>query len=244
MAAKRERRKHERERRGPDSAAGRRVSDVVLAAVHAAATQAARNPPTARAVATADAVRAVALTVMQKSASADRHACRAGCAYCCHTAITAAPPELFAIAEHLRNTIPPDKLEAVRARLRENAARARELSREDYIASLTPCALLTEDGNCRAHPVRPLACAGFVSTSRAACEQEFRREFGREPIPVDRFAMLVGLAASAGLAEHCGAAGLDGQFYELSHALLRILDEPDAARRWAEREPVFAGCPT
>lgn len=244
MAGKRERRKQERERRGAASSTGQRVDDVVLAAVRSAATQADQTPPAGRAVATADAVRTVALAVIQKSPLADRHACRAGCAFCCHTAITAAPPEALAIAAHLRNTLLPDELASVRARLQENAAKARALSREDYIASLTPCALLTEDGNCRAHPVRPLACAGYLSTSRAACEQEFRREFGREPIPVDRFAMLVGLAASAGMAEHCSAAGLDGQFYELSHALLRVLDEPEAARRWAEGEPVFAGCPT
>jgi Fe-S-cluster containining protein len=197
-----------------------------------------KNP----AAAAAEAVRSLALRVMQRSALHGRHACVAGCACCCHTAVTVAPPEIFAIAHYLRSTLTLDELETVRGRLNENAARAATCDRDAYIAALVPCGLLTTDGNCRAHAVRPLACAGYLSTSRAACEAEFRRDAGRAPVPTDRFTMLVGLGASHGLRAACRDAHLDGEFYELHDALRRVLDDPEAEQRWANGEAVFDGC--
>ena len=126
--------------------------------------------------------------------------------------------------------------------MEENAERASNMSRETYIAELIPCALMTEDGNCRAHAVRPIACAGFLSTSRAKFEAEFNRLPDRVPVPADRFAMLAGLAVSNGLMAACRQAGFDGTFYELHHALRRVLDAPDASDGWARQEPVFEGC--
>jgi Fe-S-cluster containining protein len=126
--------------------------------------------------------------------------------------------------------------------LDENAARAQRLTRNEYIAALIPCALLTADGNCRAHPVRPLACAGYLSTSHAACQAEFEHIAGRPAIPTDRHALAAALGASQGLLRACQEADKDGNFYELHHALRLVLDTPDAAERWARGEPVFAGC--
>ena len=102
--------------------------------------------------------------------------------------------------------------------------------------------MLTDDGNCRVHAVRPLACAGFLSTSRAKCEAEFKREPGRDPVPTDKFAAAAGMCVSIGLRDACAKADLDGTFYELHHALRRVMDTPDAAERWARGEAVFAGC--
>jgi hypothetical protein len=116
------------------------------------------------------------------------------------------------------------------------------MTRDEYIASLVRCALLTEDGNCRAHSVRPIPCAGFLSTSRAKCEAEFNRVPGREPVPTDGIAMLAGLAVSNGLMEACKRANLDGNFYELHHALRCVLDTLDAAQQWARGQDVFNGC--
>ena len=195
-----------------------------------------------RVIELADATRGLALRVMQRSPIAGRHECIAGCACCCHTAVTIAPPEAFAIAKYLTERYSEQELQQVRGRMDENAALAARISREDYIARLIPCALLTEDGNCRAHPVRPMACAGFCSTSRRKCEAEFDRVVGREPVPVDKFTMSAGLAVSNGLLAACRNAGRDGNFYELHHALRRVLDTPDAARQWAAGRDVFNGC--
>ncbi len=199
------------------------------------------GPPAAERLAAATL--GVALRVIQQSPLNGQHACRAGCDFCCHTAVTVAPPEAFAIAAYLRAHYDAEELRQVREHIDRNALRADRLTRDEYIAALIPCALRTPDGNCRVYPVRPLACAGFLSTSREACEAEFRRVPGREPVPVDRYAQAVGLGVSLGLKDGCRQAGLDGQFYELHHALQRIWDDPDAAQRWAAGANVFAGCP-
>lgn len=186
---------------------------------------------------------AIALKVIDDSPFRSRHACKEGCAFCCYTAVTVAPSEVFAIADHLRNRCSNDDLAEVRRRLEENAALAASLSRQDYIARLVRCALLDERNRCRVHPVRPLACAGFLSMSRPKCEAEFNRVPERAPIPTDKLAMAVGASASEGLLRACQASGHDGKFYELHHAVRLALDDPDLAKRWAAKEDVFAGCP-
>ena len=151
-------------------------------------------------------------------------------------------PEAFAIAGYLQDHLSPDQMRQVGEGLEENAGLASSMARDVYIARLIPCALRTADGHCRAHPVRPIACAGFLSTSRARCEDEFNRVPDREPLPTDRYAMLAGLSVSNGLTDACRDAGLDGNFYELHHALRRVMATPNAADRWARGENVFDGC--
>jgi len=191
----------------------------------------------------ADAARDVALRVLQGSPDAGRHECRAGCAFCCHTAVTVAPPEAMTILRYLRTHCTADELVEVRRSVELNAEAASRMSSTEYTAASIRCGLLTDDGNCRVHPVRPLACAGFLSTSRAACEAEFHRVPGRTGVPIDRYAMLACLGASYGLKGACRETGLDGEFYELHHALCRLWDQPDAPKAWAAGQRLFAGCP-
>ena len=179
---------------------------------------------------------------MGQSPDSGKHECRPGCAFCCHTAITVAAPEAFAITGYLLEHYSEDEMHLVRRRMDENAELASSMTRDEYIAKNIPCALLTEDGNCRAHPVRPLACAGFCSTSQAKCEAEFNRVPDRDPVPTDKFTMLTGLGVSFGLKDACKQADLDGDFYELHHALRRVLDTPSAAEKWARKENLFDGC--
>ncbi len=158
--------------------------------------------------------------------------------------MTVAPPEALTINAYLSANYSKEELASVREALEANAALASELSRDDYIARNIPCALLTSSGQCRAHPVRPLACAGFLSTSRAGCEAEFKHLAGRDEVPTDKFAMLAALAISYGLKDACRQSDLDGEFYELHHALLRVQDTPDAGAGWSIGDPVFEGCLT
>ena len=190
----------------------------------------------------ADGMRELALGLMRQSPLYGRHECQPGCAFCCHTAVTVAGLEVFAIAKYLKEHLSDEELRLLRRRLDENAQLASSLTRDEYIARLIPCALMTADGNCRAHPVRPIACAGFCSTSRVRCEAEFNRVPDREPVPIDQFTMVAGLGVSNGLLEACKQAGLDGNFYELHHALRRVLDRPDAPEEWARGHNVFDGC--
>ncbi|HUU82884.1 MAG TPA: YkgJ family cysteine cluster protein [Phycisphaerae bacterium] len=252
MSKKRQRKKQERSRRAKpgraSAGASKRGPDLeLLEAATAKAREDAgeflrRDDLAARVVQLADGTRELALRVMRQSPLEGKHECRAGCGFCCHTAITVAAPEAFAMAAYLREHLSQEELAEVRRRLDENAALASSMSRQEYITRLPTCALLTADDNCRVHPVRPIACAGFLSTSRSKCEAEYNRVPGRDPVPSDKFAMLAGLAVSNGLMEACKRAKLDGEFYELNHALRRVLDTPDAADRWARGEDVFSGC--
>ncbi len=190
----------------------------------------------------AGATRDFALRVIQRSPHSGRHECRAGCAFCCHTGVTVAPPEAMTIMNYLREHCTAEELANVRERIESNAETASRMTHLEYTAASIRCALLTDDGNCRVHPVRPLACAGFLSMSRAACEAEFNRAPGRGKVPIDDYARLAGLSASYGLREACQQAGVDGEFYELHHALRRLWDQPDAADAWARGETPLADC--
>jgi Fe-S-cluster containining protein len=252
VSGKRERKKLERIRRSKLVRKGARSSDrgsaeKLLEGAAEETRQAAerylrRDDLPDRVVELADSTRQLALRVMQQSPLAGKHECEPGCAGCCHTAVTVAAPEMFAIVKYLEDHYSREELREVRQRMDRNAELASGMTRDEYIAKLIPCALLTDDGNCRAHPVRPIACAGFLSTSRAKCEAELNRVPNREPVPTDKFAMLAGLSVSNGLMDACQRANLDGNFYELHHALRRVMDTPDAAERWARGENVFEGC--
>jgi hypothetical protein len=258
MSRRRDQKKREQSRRRipaphttgkPDAPSGmsrtrvRELSDSVCAEARLTATRFLTGPDrTEQVIPLAGATRDFALRVIQKSPDAGRHECRAGCAFCCHTAVTVAPPEAFAILQHLRANCSADELAEVRRRIESNAGSASRLTRRDYVAGNIRCALLTDDGQCRVHPVRPLACAGFLSTSRSACEAEFNRVPGRGEVPIDRYAMLAGLSASYGLKEACQRAGVDGEYYELHHALRRLWDAPGAQQTWAAGGSLFEGC--
>jgi len=254
MSNKRDRRKREKNRRRPKVVAKASRSQpnperALMLAASAAAVDTAEpylqgDDLADKVVELADGTRRLALELIEQSPLAGKHACEAGCAFCCHTAVTVSPPELFAVADYLRKHYDESELTEVRKRLDDNAALAGSMTRDAYIAGNIPCALLTDDGRCRVHPVRPLCCAGFLSTSRAKCDAEFRRVVGRDPVPTDNHAMAAGLGVSFGLKEACQKAGRDGEFYELNHALSRVLDTPDAAEQWARGDPVLKGCPT
>jgi Fe-S-cluster containining protein len=253
MSQKRERKKRERSRRlkvaKPNAAGSDRATvekdleSFSEQAGQAAAPYLQRDDLAASVGALADEVRNLGLRLMEQSPKRGKYDCRPGCAFCCHTSITVAAPEAFAITRYLKDNYPEEVLTRVRRRIEENAESATNMTREDYIAANIPCAMLAEDGNCLVHPVRPIVCAGFLSTSRAKCEAEFKHLVKRDPVPVDKYTMLVGLGVSFGLKDACRKAGLDGNFYELHHALRRVLDTPDAAEEWAHREDIFDGCP-
>ena len=246
VARKREQRKQDLARRHVSTGAMRAqaAAESACAEVRRTASGLLQHDDRAnRVIRLANAARDLALRVVQGSPDAGRHECRAGCAFCCHTAVTAAPPEVMTVFNHLREHCTAEELAEIRRRIETNAESASCMTCAEYTAASIRCALLTDDGNCRVHPVRPLACAGFLSTSRAACEAEFHRVSGRAEVPVDRYAMLVCLGASHGLRDACREGGLDGEFYELHHALRRIWDQPDAPKAWAAGQMLFASCP-
>jgi hypothetical protein len=98
-------------------------------------------------------------------------ACSPGCASCCHVHVDATAPEILAVAAHLRSSLPPEALLALRGRLAAHAGRVRDLGDEARWAARIPCALLGDDGRCTVYAARPLRCRAFHSTSADACRE-------------------------------------------------------------------------
>jgi len=172
--------------------------------------------------------------VVEKSSARHRSAageiaCRKGCAFCCKSYVSATPPLIFAVADALRAGSDP----AASGRIRTAEQRTRELTLAARRAGHQPCALLLDDV-CTVYEVRPLACRTFVSTNLAACEQWAPK------IPMPEGFRRIRSACAQALLAAMRAQGLPLHSYELNHAVVVALDEPDAERRWLGGEDVFA----
>ena len=164
-------------------------------------------------------------------------ACMKGCAFCCHVSVTATAPEIFLVANTLRERHPQD-LETVLARVRAADQRTRGLTSMERAKQKIPCALL-EQNMCSVYGARPGACRGFTSTSAQSCE----RGFNGENVQIETPAVWTTLrsAHKQVLWAALAAAKLPVALYEFHHALRIALETPIAETRWLKGEDVFAG---
>lgn len=164
-------------------------------------------------------------------------ACRKGCAFCCSLYVSALPPEIFAIADFIRQNA--TDLAAEIARIEAADAKTRGLDPHGRFMSKAFCALLV-DGACSVYAVRPLVCRGVLSRSRAACESAYR---GDVPDNADAIEQAAGIRSAYGEAFLAALhrRGLDLKGYELAHAVLVALKDERAEERWYAGDDVFAG---
>jgi hypothetical protein len=171
-------------------------------------------------------------------------ACRSGCNYCCHLPVHVRPYEAFALASWLRRQFSPQQLDGLRARLRANLDRTRELGEEGRKRANLACALLDAQGACTAYAARPAQCRKFHSTVLATCEASFARPEDdaiaspEHPAVAHNAAVIIAQAANA-----ARDAGFDAAAYDLNAALLEALDNPKAERRWRAGKKAFVGGP-
>jgi Fe-S-cluster containining protein len=177
--------------------------------------------------------------MIDQSPERDHRACRAGCAFCCYlpvVLVTAA--EAVYLADWLRSHCSVEELAEIQRRL------AGRLQQQTTVVSASstqvglPCALL-KDNRCLAYPARPLKCRGWNSVRLEACEQAYGRSQSSQQVPVDAYAFVMGNAVLNGLSESAAQAGLDGTTYDLTYALARVLEIPDAVQRWRNGERLF-----
>ncbi|HYQ04667.1 MAG TPA: YkgJ family cysteine cluster protein [Polyangiaceae bacterium] len=100
-------------------------------------------------------------------------ACRAGCDHCCHQPVGLTPPEALTIAAHLRQTLTPEALATVAARLARRVEETRGLSSAERFSPEHPCPFLNH-GQCTIYEVRPLACRGMNSLDAEECRTRLR----------------------------------------------------------------------
>ena len=164
-------------------------------------------------------------------------ACVKGCAFCCHVSVTATAPEIFLVANTLREQHRQD-MQTVLARVRAADERTRGITSMERAKQRIPCALL-EQNMCSVYSARPGACRGFTSTSVKACE----RGFNGENVQVETPAVWTSLrsAHKQALWAALAASKLPTALYEFHHALRIALEQPDAELRWLKGEDIFAG---
>ncbi len=96
--------------------------------------------------------------------------CQAGCAWCCHLTVVVSVPEVLRLVEHLRQTLSPDALLALRQRCEARVVERRSMSIVRWERTRRePCVLLV-DQRCSAYVARPLACRAANSVDAKACE--------------------------------------------------------------------------
>lgn len=176
-------------------------------------------------------------SLIDRSPERDRRACRAGCAFCCYlptVLVTAA--EAVYLAAWLQTHCTSEELETIRQRLAERLKRRTSTLTQGQRP--LPCALLQDD-RCMAYTARPLKCRGWTSLRREACEQAYGHGSAANQVPADAYAFVMGNAVLNGLSDSASQRGLDGGSYDLTHALLCILDVPDAVERWRNGERLF-----
>lgn len=163
-------------------------------------------------------------------------ACRGGCAFCCHSFVSATAPELFLLADDVRRHNGAS-LDDVIAKIEDAHVATRGFDKVSR-SRLRPCVLLV-DNLCSAYAGRPLACRAFASFSMEKCEAAFRT--GSDDIPMPAQNMPLRAACNQALASALARVDLPSQAYELTAGLLRVLQTPDAERRWLAGEDIFAG---
>jgi Fe-S-cluster containining protein len=167
-------------------------------------------------------------------------ACRRGCSFCCSLQVQVAPHETFTLAQWLRKNFSAERLAAVLARLRDNAAKTRAMGEAARKRSNLACALLGDDGACTAYEARPAQCRRFHSTDLDVCKASFANpaddtiESPNHPAVAHNAAVIVTQANHA-----ARDAGLDATPVDMNLALLEALENPKAWRRWRDGKKPF-----
>ena len=169
-------------------------------------------------------------------------ACGPGCPYCCHVRVTASPPEVLLIADHVRRNWSAERVATLKHKLANLDQFTRGRDDGEREAMRLPCPALV-DNSCGVHDVRPTSCRGVASADVEACRRSYASRM-EEPVPLVALqataADAVGYGILAGLTE----AGFPLENVELIAGLRIALETEDAARLWLDGEPVFAAATT
>jgi hypothetical protein len=142
---------------------------------------------------------------------------------CSRREIRVTTPEALAIVAELQGQYPPAAVRAIRDQARQNLASHGQPCQ---------CPLLMSGGFCACEQARPVAC-------RTSCVLGADSD-----VEATRLAESVGAGATQVFRDCLHASGLDDAQYELNQAIVRTLDTPNAARRWAQGEFILKSTTT
>lgn len=166
-------------------------------------------------------------------------ACHKGCATCCTLRVTATAPEVLLIARYIRATahlLGQAGIDLTQ-RVTDADAVTRGLSEAERVKLRRRCAYI-HDGVCVIYQVRPLACRGHASYDKKACVEAAA---GRaDAVPISEPHQVVRSIVQTSMQSALRDGGYAWGAYELNHALMIALRNPDAATRWLGGHDVFA----
>jgi hypothetical protein len=173
------------------------------------------------------------------SAAHEHVVCQAGCAWCCYPPfVTATAAEVICIAAFLRDTLDPAALQSLLMRLKQRAGLIAGLQPAQRDHARVACALLV-DNRCSVHPLRPLACRGWVSSDVQSCEASYNSGW-ESPVPNGPRHLGITTSVREGMRQALEQSGLEDERIDLTRGLLVILSEPDRIERWLAGEAIFA----
>ena len=163
-------------------------------------------------------------------------ACEKGCSYCCHLFVSASAPQVFSVANYIRENCGDLGAEIERIRVAEKTTRA--LDPEQRLAGHHPCALLV-DGQCVAYPARPVICRMCCSLSLAACENFWSGDAEVSDILMPDYVVPLRKNYDQALWAALHDYDLPPYGYDLNHAVLVALENPNAEQEWFQGVGVF-----
>jgi len=159
-------------------------------------------------------------------------ACADGCTACCDLRVEVFGGEVIAIANFIENAFDEQQKNDLIGRLETTAPKAKGLKSDEHFM---PCALL-EGTRCSVYDMRPAMCRKFTSTNASSCANGGQ---GLEHQGVSASAMIV----LQGYAEGSRQAGFKKEVYELNQALLVVMKDKSAAKKWVSGVNIFPMVP-
>jgi len=168
-------------------------------------------------------------------------ACKAGCGYCCHTLVSALPPEALHVANYIETGMAEEDRRDLKAEVRKRHEDFRGKDGWTRYANRAACPFLdSESWNCRLHVARPTVCRAMHSGSLEACKTAFANQDPTVPAPTMKAFFDYRDATFSGLSSALSLRGLKMAPVELNAALVTIWDGDDVMTRWMAGEDVFA----
>jgi Fe-S-cluster containining protein len=163
-------------------------------------------------------------------------ACGKGCSHCCVISVTLSAPEAIYVGKQVA-AMGADTIAKVRAA----HAVTGQFDLAERAQHSHDCPML-QDNSCTIYEHRPKACRQAASSDAGACAR-VHRSLANELVPTPR--AYDGSRAAYAIALHAALsqAVLDTSAYEFNAAIVRVLDTPDAERRWLAGDDIFAGVP-
>jgi uncharacterized protein len=153
--------------------------------------------------------------------------CKVGCSYCCRVRVEATDPEVFRIAQRLRQQ-PERQVTQIIEKLRGHVAK----QTAGPVNSRQDCSFLVND-RCSIYEVRPAVCRKAHSLSVAQCASL------APEIPQNIKLVIEAEALMAGTSQAYQEVNLTASAHELNSALLLALTDESAESRWYDGESVF-----